>query len=194
VVFDTVLSIDGLSALAIAENLALATLFIVLLRRALRFGVVTPEAISATARGRTLFTVGSAGGFTAAAIGVHLLAALLFFLGAYAQSAHSRIGFGFLVLSSGLLLALGFGAYGLSVTMPLDVVVDAFGVTFAGAAVPWRDVTGVERRRLYPGAMGKQEIILHSQDGIIRLGPGPAPTMDALAHAIHVGLSSYPVT
>src|SRR5262249_14808270 len=131
--FDTFLSIEGLGILAMALNFALATLFVLLLRRALRHGAVTPEMASVPASRRSFFTVGTPGAFILYAILMHVVALLLLVLGGYVEHTHQRVGYGFVVIASTAILMLGFSAWGLTVAMPLDVVVDAYGITFAGA-------------------------------------------------------------
>jgi hypothetical protein len=180
--FDTFLSIDGLGLLALFVNLAVASLFIVFLRSALRHGVVTPEAASVDPASRELFPMGSRGLFAFFAVGMHLLAALIFGLGAYVQSRDWRVGFGFIGFATVLLGLFGVMAYGLTESMPLDVVVDDYGVTFGGAAVPWEVISRFEQRVLGRGRM--HEIRVRTPGGGMCLGPGPARTVEQLAQAI----------
>jgi RsiW-degrading membrane proteinase PrsW (M82 family) len=174
--FDTFLSIDGMAGFAILLNVALSTLFIVLLRRALRHGVVTPEAARVPAASRVLFQLGSLRGFALSAIALHVLALSVFMLGVYMELQHLRVGYGFVVAMSTLVTLLGFAAYSLSKTIPLDVVVDAYGVTFAGAARAWRTVLGIER--------GHEDVRIRSTDGDLTLGPGSPAVMGALLRAL----------
>jgi RsiW-degrading membrane proteinase PrsW (M82 family) len=180
--FDTFLSIDGLGLLALFVNLALASIFILFLRSALRHGVVTPEAARVDPASRELFAMGSRGLFAVFAVGMHVLAALIFGLGAYVQARDWRVGFGFIGFASLLLGLFGVMAYGLTETMPLDVVVDDYGVTFGGAAVPWEVISRFEQRVVGRGRM--HEIRVRIPGGGLCLGPGPARTVEQLAQVI----------
>lgn len=176
--FDTLLSIDGLGLLALALNLALASLFIVLLRRALRHGAVGPDQADAPPSAyRAFFRVGRPGAFAAAAVGLHLCAALLFALGVGHQATHQRITYAFVVFSSAVLGLLGLCAYALAATMPLDVAVDEHGVTFAGRAVPW---SAIRSATLVPQAGSRAFVRLERAGGVTHLGPGRLDRMEAL--------------
>ena len=183
--FDAFLSIDGLGLLAGGMNLVLASMFIIFLRSALRHGVVSPEAAAVSPDGRELFQMGSSGLFAFFAVGMHVVAALIFGLGAYVQSRDWRVGFGFIGLSSVLLGLFGLMAYGVSEAMPLDVVVDDYGITFGGAAVRWGDIDRFEH--IAPGVgygAGMHEILVRTTSGAMTLGPGPAKAVDELARVI----------
>jgi RsiW-degrading membrane proteinase PrsW (M82 family) len=180
--FDTFLSIEGLGLLALAVNLALASMFILFLRSALRHGVVTPEAARVDPTSRELYPMGSRALFAFFAVGMHVIAALIFGLGAYVQARDWRVGFGFIGFASALLGVFGVMAYGLTETMPLDVVVDDYGVTFGGTAVRWDAISRYEHRVVRGGRM--HEIRLGALGGSLCLGPGPARTVDQLARVI----------
>src|SRR5262249_48689338 len=112
--FDTLLSIDNLHSLALLLNLVLASLFVWLLRRALRHGAVAPGSADAPASSaRAFFTVGRPGWFAVCAVLVHLLAAMLFAVGVGHQVTHQKVTYGFFALSSSLVALLGLCAYGL---------------------------------------------------------------------------------
>jgi RsiW-degrading membrane proteinase PrsW (M82 family) len=167
--FDTLLSIDGVHVLALVLNLVLASLFIWLLRRALRHGAVpigSPDAPPSMAR--AFFPVGRPGMFALCAIAMHVLAFFLFVIGVGHQVSHQKVTYPFFVVSSTLVALLGLAAYGLAATMPLDVAVDEHGVTFAGRAVPWAKVRGARRQSL-----GALEVLrLDTTGGVVTLGPG----------------------
>ncbi len=186
--FDTFLSIDGMGWFAGALNLVLASVFILLLRSALTHGAVGRDAAQVDPMSRTLYRMGSRGLFSFFAVGMHVVAALIFALGAYAQSREWRVGLGFVLLSSGLLGVLGLMAYGVSEAIPLDVAVDDHGITFGGATVRWRDITGCDRR--VAGGIGKKhEVLLHATDGVMCLGPGEPAVVEQLSRTIAVRLS-----
>ena len=101
------------------------------------------------------------------------------------QSRDWRVGFGFIGLSSVLLGLFGLMAYGVSEAMPLDVVVDDYGITFGGAAVRWGDIDRFEH--IAPGVgygAGMHEILVRTTSGAMTLGPGPAKAVDELARVI----------
>jgi RsiW-degrading membrane proteinase PrsW (M82 family) len=175
--FDTLLSIDGLHALALLLNLVLASLFIWLLRRALRHGAVpvgAPDAPPSMAR--AFFPVGRPMIFALCAIAMHVLAFFIFVIGVGHQVSHQRVTYPFFVISSTLVALLGLAAYGLAATMPLDVAVDEQGITFAGRAIPWAKIKSARRMSL-----GELEIVrLDTESGPVTLGPGRPDRIGAL--------------
>jgi len=179
--FDTFLSIDGLHLLALALNLVLASLFIVLLRRALRHGAVNPDAPDAPpSTNRLFFPVGRPAVFATSAVFLHLFAAILFLLGAGHQAMHQRVTYAFVAISSSLVAVLGLAAYALAATMPLDVAVDEHGITFAGRAVAWSAIRGVS---LLP--LGVRGLVrLGTDAGVVSLGPGRMDRMQSLEQVI----------
>ena len=178
--FDTVLSIDGLQLAALAVNMALATIFVLLLRKALRHGRITPDMDGAPAASRMYFTVGSLGNFVVAAIAVHVFAASVVLVSAIAQGSHMRVGFWLISASSALVALLGLSAWWVSATLPLDVAVDDYGVTFAGTARPWASITHFEHL-----PKGRASVVqLHSTEGDLTLGPGAPMVVSNLARAI----------
>ncbi len=186
--FDTLLSLDGMAFFALALNLALASLFIWLLRRALRHGVALPgRAEAPPSTSRALYPVGRPGLFALAALGLHLAAAALFVLGAGHQALHQRVTYTFVAVSSVLAAALGACAYALAATMPLDVAVDENGVTFAGRAVPWLSIRAVDVAD-HDGE--RATVLLAWTGGVSRLGPGRKDRMQALAHMIRAALDA----
>ena len=93
---------------------------------------------------------------------------------------HHRIGAVFVSLATALLAAFGLAAYGTSETIPLDVAIDAQGVTFGGARTPWRDVVSMSVQRV--GA--RAGVVLHTTGGVVRLGPASVGTAHAIVAAI----------
>src|SRR5262249_6772291 len=81
--FDAFLATDGASMMAVLLNVGLASTFVVLVRRALRHGVVTREMLDIRPEDRRLFRVGRPTLFWLSAAMVHILAVGIFFLGAY---------------------------------------------------------------------------------------------------------------
>ncbi|HEX7603613.1 MAG TPA: PrsW family intramembrane metalloprotease, partial [Polyangiaceae bacterium] len=170
--FDTMLSIEGLALGALLLNLGLASLFIIFLRRSLRHGAVIPgqEEAPASAQ-RWLFPVGSPGFFALYVVAFHLVAIVFFGVGIYYEVAHHRTGLVFIHVSAALALLVALIGYGLSQTIPLDVAVDAVGVTFAGSTRAWGRITAIERFTSW-GTIGPRfNVRVRSEDGDLVLGP-----------------------
>ncbi len=182
--FDTLLSYPSLSAFAFALNLGLATLFVVLLRQSLRHGVVTPATNAVDPNRRLLFVVGSGPAFVASAIALHVVAAMLFLSSAYMAGVHERVGLLFVLAMSSLVILLGVAAYFLSATMPLDVVLDDHGLTFAGATRSWGTIRGI-----VPSPRG---LHVRSSDGDVWIGPASKSAIEPIARALAHKLSSVP--
>ncbi len=174
--FDALLTTRGAASLAIPLNVALAALFIVLVRRALRHGVVTAEVRSSLGGERRLFPVGRPFVFYASATALVLFAFLLFAVGASYQVARYRPEAAFIVSSSVLLTLLAVAALGVSWAVPLDVVIDRHGITFAGAARSWAKVRGARREG--------RVVVAECDGGDIDLGPAPPAVLDAITEAI----------
>jgi RsiW-degrading membrane proteinase PrsW (M82 family) len=184
--FDTFLSIDGLGWLALPLFLGLAAAFVTRVRRALRYGV----AIDAPSpSGRALFPVGSKSSFAVSVATMLALAFALFVLGAFFEAGGRRVDAPFVVAASVLLFALGLAARATTLTMPLDVALDARGVTFGGAFRAWADVRAVSRRTRR-GLLGERgELWLETTEGSLRLGPGSPAVLDRLTYAVTVELA-----
>jgi protease PrsW len=180
--FDALLSTEGAGLLAVILNVSLASVFVVLVRRALRHGVVVPEMLAIKPEDRHLFRVGRPKLFWLSAGALHALAFGIFVLGAWYQIARHRPGAVFVVGSSVMLACLAVAALGVTWTLPLDVAIDDYGVTFAGAARSWRRI----RRFSVQG----DHIELDCDAGPLLLGPAPAPTIDALAHELTARLGA----
>jgi protease PrsW len=171
--FDALLSTEGTGLLAVILNVSLASAFVVLVRRALRHGVVAQEMLDIRPEERAHFRVGRPALFWLSAVLLHILALGIFFLGAYWQLARHRPSTLFVASSSVMLALLAVAAFGIAQTVPLDVVIDAYGVTFAGAARPWRKIRGY--------SVHGNRIDLDCEAGPILLGPAPHPVVDAIA-------------
>jgi protease PrsW len=181
--FDTFLSIEGAAAFAILLNLALASAFVVLVRRALRHGVVTKEMLAIPPEERVLIRVGRPATFWFSAAMLHVLALGIFFLGAYWQLARHRPSAVFVIGSSVLVALLAVAALGVAATLPLDVAIDDYGVTFAGAARPWRNIRGY--------SVGADAIELACDAGSVRLGPAGAAVLRTIASALDARLGPH---
>jgi hypothetical protein len=180
--FDTLLSLEGLGSYALLLNLALAALFIVLLRKALRRGAIGPgDGAAPPTAYRAFFRVGRPVLFTLSAVGLLVSAALLFIAGAGHQALHERVTVAFVVLTSGLTLVLGGCAYALAATMPLDVALDDEGVTFAGRKIPWPSITRVT---VLPRSARSAQVRIDHEEGATLLGHGDVERMQALEQLI----------
>lgn len=183
--FDALLSTEGAGMLAVMLNVGLASVFVVLVRRALRHGVVTKEMLGMSIKpeDRVFFRVGRPVLFWLSAVALHVLAFGIFLLGAYYQLARHRPSTTFVVGSSVMLALLAVAALGVSQTMPLDVAIDAYGVTFAGAARAWRKIRRFHVH-LSHGRVPYGHIELDCEAGPILLGPAPRPTIEAMSAAL----------
>ncbi len=182
--FDALLSTDGGGLLAVILNIVLASVFITLVRRSLRHGVVDAAAAAILAEHRTFFRVGRPRLFLASSAALHVLAFGVVVLGGWYQLERHRPSAVFVIGSSVMLAFLAVAAFGVSATMPLDVVVDDYGVTFAGAARAWSRI-----RRF---VVKDDHIELDCEAGPILLGPGTPDTIESLAASLREHLGDEP--
>jgi hypothetical protein len=190
--FDALLSTDGMQLFATALVLVLAGAFFALLRRALRHGAVPPharavppppatEAAPASALSRTYLRVGSPGAFYACAAAMILCAFSLTVLGGAYELLHHRAGVVFVTLATVMLALFGLAAYGASATIPLDVAIDAEGVTFAGGRTPWSAILGVA---IDEASGGRRSFVrVRTRAGTLRLGPASPAVAQAIVQA-----------
>jgi RsiW-degrading membrane proteinase PrsW (M82 family) len=193
--FDACLSIDDAAKLATLVALVLGVVFVVLLRKALRHGAVPPkrgrevggapvtEPLPASELLRAYYRVGSPAAFVACAVGMVLCAFALTVVGIAYEYLHHRVGVVFVGIATVLLASFGLAAWGASATIPLDVAIDARGVTFAGGRTPWAAILGVTLE----GAGGRAWIRLRTRAGDTRIGPTNVDTARAIVGAIGAG-------
>jgi RsiW-degrading membrane proteinase PrsW (M82 family) len=183
--FDAMLATDGLQLLATPIVLGLAVVFVWLLRRALRHGAVTDAGEALFEMPPSYYRVGSPRAFYGCAAGMVLSAFAVTVLGSYYELLHHRVGALFVVSASMLLALFGVASYGASETIPLDVVLDGRGLTFAGVRTKWSAIASV---RLAPQTGwrtgGATFVEVRTAGRSIRLGPAPAARAAALADAI----------
>jgi RsiW-degrading membrane proteinase PrsW (M82 family) len=189
-VFDTLLAIDGGAPWAMLVGLVVSSIFMLHLRLALRHGAIPPpEAAPLPARGpRELFRMGSRGVFAAFVVLVYLLSIGVFVLTLLDHSGRAWTTFA--IASAVALGLLGWAARGVASTLPLDAVVDDVGVTFAGAAIPYGDVVRIERQKLAASPRSQEQMLIVGGSRRLTLGPASGETIDALAHAVAMRLSS----
>jgi RsiW-degrading membrane proteinase PrsW (M82 family) len=193
--FDTMLSIDGTAIGAMIENLVLAGLFVLLLRRSLRHGAVEKGAGDAPlSTQRWLFSVGSPWLFAIYVVGFHLAAFVCFGVGIYFEVAHHRIGIVFIYVCAALVSLIGFIGYGISQTMPLDVAVDAVGITFAGAARKWGRITAIERFTTWGVVGPRHKVRVRSPDGDLVIGPASQARVEELGARLTTARAGVPAT
>lgn len=188
--FDALLSTRGMAPAALLLNFALATTFVVLVRRALRRGAIDRDAERSplSVERSTVVRVGSPLVFWLGALGVHVGALAAVVLGAVAEGSGSRPGPAFFAASTAALAILIVSAWTLSATLPLDVVVDVDGVTFAGSLRRWERVSGMSTTRVGP----LHYVRIMSSDGDLLIGPGSPHRMIALEAALATRCASVP--
>jgi protease PrsW len=182
--FDALLSTDGGGLAAVFLNVMLASVFVAVVRRSLRHGVVEDAVREILPEHRRLFRVGRPALFFVSSFALHVLAFGIVMLGGWYQLAHHRPNAVFVVGSSLMLALLAVSAFGVSATMPLDVAVDDYGVTFAGAARAWSRIRAFTRRG--------DRIELDCEAGPIVLGPGTPEVMAELAESLGTHLGPSP--
>jgi hypothetical protein len=190
--FDACLAFPATAHFAPVINFALASVFVVMLRKALRHGPVEQGGVSPRGtrapplpRGTLdVYPVGSSLLFALFVLALHVSATGLFFFGVYSEQAHGRIGAAFVVGSTVLLALVGASAYGLSAALPLDVVLDDAGVTFAGVFLAWSSVLRVEKRR-GPSSNAGHRVTLVGPTTRLALGPVDPRSVDNLVAALY---------
>jgi RsiW-degrading membrane proteinase PrsW (M82 family) len=194
--FDALLSTDGLQLLATLMVLGLAVAFVVMLRKALRHGAVPPgrgarskldpeappptEPLPLSELPRTYFRVGSPAAFMASAVAMVLCAFAVTVLGTVYELLQHRVNLVVVLIAAILLGLFGLAAWAVSATIPLDVAIDAQGITFAGSMTAWRTVTGVT---IEPRG-SRAHVRLDTTEGPVRIGPTDADTAGAIVSSI----------
>jgi protease PrsW len=188
--FDAVVSTDGLQLVATLIVLGLAVSFVAMLRSALRHGAVrvrsrfddapVTEPFPLSEMPRTFVRVGSPAAFWSCAAGMVTSAFTLTIIGVAFELLHHRVGAVFVVMATAMLAAFGLAAYGASATLPLDVAIDAQGITFAGGLTRWGAIASAV---LEP--RGKRAVVrVDTAEGPVRIGPASPETAKAILAAI----------
>jgi protease PrsW len=156
-------------------NVVLTTLFVVLVRRALRWGSVAdmPGDAPPSAR-RALFAMKRPGALAVSLVGLYGFGAWLMGVARPGEAySGGRGGLWSSLWGDVLVLLFGGAAWGATRAMPLDAAVDEVGVTFAGALRRWPDIQAVDR-------VSRRVLVLRATGGDLRIGPGNDRTLDAL--------------
>jgi len=175
--FDAFLSSQGGAILVLPLELALATTFIVLLRRSLRHGAVRDDTIPASAMERLRLPLGSNVAFFVSAILMHLGALGVAFVGIYFEASRRRVDFPFFVAALSTLALFGLSAAGVSASLPLELVVDDQGVTFGGTARRWNEIDRIDR-------LGSKLALRCKNGADMLLGPGKDNELDMVEASI----------
>jgi hypothetical protein len=101
-------------------------------------------------------------------------------LGTAFELLHHRVGVVFVGLGTLMLALFGVAAYGASATIPLDVAIDARGITFAGGLTPW----GAIRSFALEPKGAHASVRMETAEGTHRLGPARADTAAAIVDAM----------
>ena len=174
--FDALLSSRAASGLVMPMQLALAALFVILLRRSLRHGAVREDTIPASALERLRLPLGSHLMFLLSAASMLAGAFCVALVGFVFESRHARPDLTFFGAAIATLTFFGASARAVTATLPLDLVVDDQGITFGGAARRWNEIEAVER-------MGRALVVL-SPVGNLKLGPANDAALDMAEAAI----------
>jgi len=192
--FDALLSTDGAQPLATGLTLVLAVAFILMLRGALRHGAVpvasaskpweveappATEPLPASALVRTSWRVGSPVKFAMCSVAMVTCAFALTLLGTVYELLQHRVNVVIVAIFTLMLALFALAAWGVSATIPLDVVVDAQGITFAGARTPWRAILGMQVE-----PRGKKATVrMDTAQGLVRVGPTDVQTAEVIVAA-----------
>jgi RsiW-degrading membrane proteinase PrsW (M82 family) len=203
--FDALLSTDGAQPLATGLTLVLAIAFILMLRSALRHGAVPPrlsvrgpspepasaskpweveappptEPLPASALVRTSWRVGSPVKFAMCSVAMVTCAFALTLLGTVYELLQHRVNIVIIAIFTLMLALFALAAWGVSATIPLDVVVDAQGITFAGARTPWRAILAMQ---VEPRGR-KATVRMDTAEGLVRVGPTDVQTAEVIVAA-----------
>lgn len=177
--YDAAMSTESGFGLGLLVVLGLAIGFVAVLRASLRHGPVSEATVRAAGLARKLHAFGRGPAFPVLAVLLPVLAAALLGVSAAWESSGATATSPYTWPM--VLLVVGIGAilWGITSTLPLDAVVDAHGVTFAGAVRAFSEVDATIVHGEY------LEVV--SPRGDIEIGPGTREELDALASEIEAG-------
>jgi len=137
------------------------------------------EPIPASTLARTSWHVGSPVKFVLCSAAMVTCAFALTLLGTVYELLQHRVNVVILAIFAVMLGLFALAAWGVSATIPLDVVIDAQGITFAGARTAWRAILGIEVE-----PRGRRALVrLETAAGPLRLGPADMRTAEAIVAA-----------
>jgi len=179
--YDAAMSTRSGFAVGLLVVLALAAAFVGVLRAALRHGPVSEATVRAAEASRKVHAFGRGPAFPALALALPVLAAALLVVSAGWESTGGTMRSPFTAPMVLLVVVIGAVLWGLTSTLPLDAVVDAHGVTFAGAVRAFGDIDATH--------VAGEYLEIASPRGDIEIGPGARDELTALAQEIHDGRS-----
>jgi hypothetical protein len=100
-------------------------------------------------------------------------------LGTVYELLQHRVNVVIVAIFTVMLALFALAAWGVSATIPLDVVVDAQGITFAGARTAWGSILGIT---IEPRGR-RATMCLDTARGPVRVGPTDVPTSEAILAA-----------
>jgi RsiW-degrading membrane proteinase PrsW (M82 family) len=175
--FDALVMRDEHPAWLLLLMLALTTAFIFLVRQALRRGRVAGR-VEVT-HGGTTFTVGDRRAFILVVACLYGFGALtLLFAREFLGGA--SISWPALLCALALALAVGSCAFAIPATLPLDLVLDERGFTFAGRTIAWPDVRDIR--------LEADDIIVRTLDDENTVGPASERRRRDIARAMQANL------
>jgi hypothetical protein len=133
---------------------------------------------------RTYFRVGSPGAFMASAAAMILCAFSITVLGTVYELLRHRVNIVVILIAAVLLGLFGLASWAVSATIPLDVAVDALGITFAGAQTPWRAIASFSIEQQHQRAGARAYVRLETPEGPVRIGPTDAQTAASILGTI----------
>ncbi len=177
--YDAAMSTEGGFAFGMAIVVGLAVSFVVLLRASLRHGPVSDATVRAAALARRVHAFGRGPVFPALAVLLPVLAAVLLGVSSAWESTGGTARSPYTWPMVLLVVAIAAVLWGITSTLPLDAVVDAHGVTFAGAVRAFEEIDATVVHGEY--------LEVASSRGDIEIGPGPRGELEALASEIQEG-------
>jgi len=152
----------------------LTVTFTVLVRRALRWGVVSKSPQSGV---RTQFRLGRQRGFLVAIVAMFAFGWRLEVTALSAGHGTTRVDLELLAWLAAYGTLFIASVWAMTALIPLDVVLDDEGLTFAGALRTWSEIHGIKR-------VDDHGVVLASEHGDVHLRPGSKATIDQLEAAV----------
>lgn len=148
------------------ELLVLGVAFAAAIRAALRHGVLAPNATPRATGERRVIRVGTSGRFALTVFGFLVEVVFLYLEARDIDSLSGRFDLPHAIMTAVSVAFVGFAAWLVAVSVPLDLVIDDLGVTFAGTTRAWDDIIAVET------VLGRLPALrLRSRKGDVRIWP-----------------------